>query len=46
MSKGDLDAKINREFTCEMGELKGTLEKMVTALKAKIAEAETMVGAR
>jgi methyl-accepting chemotaxis protein len=40
--KGDLDAKIEGRFSGELAELKGTLEKMVTALKAKIAEAETM----
>jgi methyl-accepting chemotaxis protein len=42
VSKGDLDAHIDDRFMGEMAELKGALEKMVTALKAKIAEAEAM----
>ena len=42
ISRGDLEARTEGRFTGEMAELKGTLEKMVSGLKAKIAEAETM----
>ncbi len=42
VSRGDLDARAEGRFTGEMAELSGAIEKMVTGLKAKIAEAETM----
>jgi methyl-accepting chemotaxis protein len=42
VSTGDLEAKAEGRFSGEMAELKGTIEKMVSGLKAKIAEAEAM----
>ncbi|HML59751.1 methyl-accepting chemotaxis protein [Solidesulfovibrio sp.] len=42
VSRGDLEARPEGRFSGEMGELAGALEKMVTGLKAKIAEAEAM----
>ncbi len=42
VSKGDLDATAEGRFSGEMAELKGTIEKMVLGLKAKIAEAQAM----
>jgi methyl-accepting chemotaxis protein len=42
VSRGDLEARPEGRFSGEMGELAGALDKMVTGLKAKIAEAEAM----
>ena len=42
VSRGDLEARPEGKFSGEMGELAGALDKMVTGLKAKIAEAEAM----
>ncbi|WP_029459490.1 methyl-accepting chemotaxis protein [Solidesulfovibrio alcoholivorans] len=42
VSRGDLEARPEGRFSGEMGELAGALDKMVTGLKTKIAEAEAM----
>ncbi|MFU2208260.1 methyl-accepting chemotaxis protein [Solidesulfovibrio sp. C21] len=42
VAKGDLEAKPQGRFSGEMADLVGAIEKMVSGLKAKIAEAEIM----
>ena len=42
VSKGDLEARAQGRFTGEMAELSGAMEKMVSGLKTKIAEAEAI----
>ena len=42
VSRGDLEARAEGNFSGEMADLKGAFEKMVSGLKAKIAEAEAM----
>ena len=40
VARGDLNASVSGVFTAEMGRLKESIEAMLTALKAKIAEAD------
>jgi len=40
VAHGDLNASVSGVFTAEMGRLKESIEAMLTALKAKIAEAD------
>ncbi len=42
VSRGDLEARAEGTFSGEMAELTGAMDKMVSGLKTKIAEAEAM----